>query len=468
VDARGRGLPSHPYCRRDADLTHTCTKLYAAGFRNPFRFTVHDGTPIVGDVGLETREEIDIARPGRNYGWPCYEGSVRTPAYRNMAYCRRNYYSREGTRREPSKPLYDYHAFPGTVVAGPVLENRSWPAPYQGRLFFGDFARSFIQSLDLASGAAAPFAANLGAPVDLGRAPDGNLAYVDIASGEIREIAWAPGNHSPVAGARASRRSGPLPLFVVFSAASSVDPDGGPLKYHWDFGDGASANGRDVSHTYRTAGNLVVRMTVTDAGGRSAVALVNVSPGNTPPEVNLRAPAGGSVYRAGSRLALRATATDADDGEVPGREIEWQGILHHRGHVHYQLTGLTGSTAGFRVPSDHSADSYFEIVVTATDSGGLGTSQSVTVRPRTATVRIGSSPRGAPVSFGGVRTAAPLGVQHAVGFETVLSAARTFSAGGKRYRFRRWADGRHHDRERVVTVPKRGLDVRARYVPASR
>ncbi len=461
VDGRGRGLPNHPYCPRDHDLTHTCTKVHAVGFRNPFRFTVHDGTPIVGDVGLETREEIDIVRPGRNYGWPCYEGSVRTPAYRDFKRCKPRY-AREGTPRETTAPLYDYTGYPATVIGGPVLHNGFWPAAYQGRLFFGDFAHSFIRSLDLSTGEAAPFAEGAGAQVDLEEAPDGNLAYVDIGGGEVKKIAWTPGNKAPFAGARASRTSGPVPLFVFFSAARSGDPEGASLSYHWDFGDGATATGRDVSHVYNTAGNFLVRMTVTDPGGRSAVALLNVSPGNTPPGVQLNAPADGSLYRAGQRLVLRASATDPEDGALLDRDIEWEGILHHRGHEHFLLTGLTGATAGFRVPSDHSADSFFEFTVTATDSGGLETSQTVTVHPRTTTVRVGSVPRGAPVSFAGVRKPAPLTAQHAIGFETVLSAARSFRHDGERYRFRRWSDG-SRDRERVVTVPKGGLAVRARY-----
>ena len=465
VDARGRGLPGHPYCPRDSDLTHTCTKLYAAGFRNPFRFTLDDGRPIVGDVGLKTREEIDIARPGRNYGWPCYEGSIHTPAFRSNTLCR-SAYAREGTRRALAKPFFDYQGFPGTVIVGPVLEGGPWPAEYQGRLFFGDYARSFIQSLDLSTGGLEPFAENVGAPVDIEQAPDGHLAYIDIGAGEVRSIAWTPGNHAPVAGARASRRSGPVPLFVFFSAARSGDPEGQPLSYQWDFGDGATASGRDTSHVYETPGNYVVRMTATDSGGRSAVALLSVSPGNTPPQVQLRAPANESLYRAGQRLTLRATATDAEDGELPGRAIEWQAILHHRGHQHYLLTGLTGSTAGFRIPSDHTADSLFRLIVTATDSGGLESAQSVQIRPRTTTVRIGSVPQGAPVTFAGDRAPAPLTATHAVGFQTVMSAARSFESDGKRYRFKRWSDG-PRDRERVVTVPRAGLTLRARYVPAA-
>jgi len=456
IDGRGRGLEGHPFCPRDTDLTHVCTKIHARGFRNPFRFTLHRGTPIVGDVGLETREEIDVVRPGLDYGWPCHEGTVRTPAFALHWRCLRRY---EG--RRPAAPLYDYPGSPGTVVVGPVLPARAWPRKYRGQLFFGDFTRSFISTLDVETGAAAPFGTGVGATVAIERSPRGQLAYVDIAAGEVREIAWSPDNHAPVAGAVASRTSGPLPLLVNFSAAGSTDREGGALSYRWSFGDGATATGRYVSHAYTSEGNFTVRMTVSDPAGRRAVKLLQVSPGNTPPAIELVAPAAGSLYRAGTTLALRARATDAEDGELPDRAIRWSGRLDHRGHQHYFANGLTGSVAGFRVTTDHTADSFFVVTVTATDSGELESSETVEVHPRTATVTIDSSPAGAPVGFAGGRAPAPVSGTHTVGFETVLLAARSFEHDGERFRFVRWSDGGR--RERAVRVPAAGLDVRARY-----
>ena len=54
--------------------------------RNPFRFTIRPGTSEVwlGDVGWNNWEEINrIADPlgaVENFGWPCYEGTVRSQA----------------------------------------------------------------------------------------------------------------------------------------------------------------------------------------------------------------------------------------------------------------------------------------------------------------------------------------------------------------------------------------------------
>ena len=54
---------------------------------------------------------------------------------------------------------------------------------------------------------------------------------------------------------------------VSFDASASSDPDGSIARYEWDFGDGTTASGVTVSHTYIRAGNYVVTLTVTDNQG---------------------------------------------------------------------------------------------------------------------------------------------------------------------------------------------------------
>jgi len=54
---------------------------------------------------------------------------------------------------------------------------------------------------------------------------------------------------------------------VSFDASASEDPDGTIVSYDWDFGDGTSGSGVSVSHTYTTAGNYLVSLTVTDDQG---------------------------------------------------------------------------------------------------------------------------------------------------------------------------------------------------------
>jgi PKD repeat protein len=68
----------------------------------------------------------------------------------------------------------------------------------------------------------------------------------------------------PVAVIEASPRVGKPPLMVQFDGTSSYDPDGQITAYKWDFGDGTTATGSRVSHTYSGAGFYAVSLTVKD------------------------------------------------------------------------------------------------------------------------------------------------------------------------------------------------------------
>jgi 6-phosphogluconolactonase (cycloisomerase 2 family) len=54
-----------------------------------------------------------------------------------------------------------------------------------------------------------------------------------------------------------------------FQGGGSTDEDGTVAQWHWDFGDGTTADGAGVSHTYANAGPYTVRLTVTDDEGCS-------------------------------------------------------------------------------------------------------------------------------------------------------------------------------------------------------
>ncbi|MCK6484952.1 MAG: PQQ-dependent sugar dehydrogenase [Phycisphaerae bacterium] len=90
--ATGHGVPSNPFYDAAAPDAPR-SRVWAEGLRNPFRFAIRPGTGstdpadgdpgelIIGDVGWNEREELDVARqPGRNFGWPIYEGLTPTPS----------------------------------------------------------------------------------------------------------------------------------------------------------------------------------------------------------------------------------------------------------------------------------------------------------------------------------------------------------------------------------------------------
>jgi outer membrane protein OmpA-like peptidoglycan-associated protein len=58
---------------------------------------------------------------------------------------------------------------------------------------------------------------------------------------------------------------------VTFDASGSSDPEGDPLTYKWDFGDGTTSSFTfpNATHRYARAGNFTVRLTVEDGRGGS-------------------------------------------------------------------------------------------------------------------------------------------------------------------------------------------------------
>lgn len=82
----GEGLPSNPFFNEEQPAS-VQSRIWALGFRNPFRFTkkpgtgshnAEDGDPgvfYVGDVGWGHWEEVNVLHTGgQNFGWPIYEG----------------------------------------------------------------------------------------------------------------------------------------------------------------------------------------------------------------------------------------------------------------------------------------------------------------------------------------------------------------------------------------------------------
>ncbi len=175
-------------------------EIWAYGLRNPFRasFDQQNGRMFIGDVGQNTREEVDVQEAtnpggGENYGWRLREGTIATPTGNPVV----------GGSPPPGAvdPIIDYpRSTGGTVIGGCVYRGTAIPA-LQGKYVFGDYLAGKIFTLDYDGTTASNFqditsqlfptrvgGFTLNALSSLCEDASGELYITDIGSGSVYKI----------------------------------------------------------------------------------------------------------------------------------------------------------------------------------------------------------------------------------------------------------------------------------------
>ena len=186
-----------------------------------------------------------------------------------------------------------------------------------------------------------------------------------------------PLNAAPAAALAATPTTGVRPLDVSVDGSASSDTDGTIADYVWDFGDGNTATGITAAHTYMTAGNYTMSLTVTDDDGAtdtSTQEIVVSDPANqTPSAVLNAAPLSGDAPL--TVTADGSASTDAD-GYVAG----------------YAWDFGDGNTAtGTPVTNMYTAAGTYTLSLTATDDDGAQDTA-------TTTVTVTEAPNSAPTA----------------------------------------------------------------------
>ncbi len=406
----GLGLSSNPFW--DGDPASTASKVWAMGLRNPFRMAFapntgrtdpsagDPGVLLLGDVGWNLWEEVNVARfGGENFGWPCYEGFPQQNAYQNyfptdpskvdcddpviglLTPPSLAWHHSNASALAPAGVYVDENGVPKSgfagncSIGGALYPGGSYPGAYVGRLFFADYVRQWIKTIEFDASwnlvAVRDFADGTGALVEVEPHPlTGDLHVLDINAGKVKRIGYGA-NLTPVALASASPQVGPAPLVVDFTGSSSFDPDAGDaLAFDWDFGDGsAHATAADVTHTYVADGTYEARLVVTDPLGLTGETTLPILVGNAPPVVTLLAPAQGEILESSGPVALSGTAVDPEGDPVT---YTWTVDLYHDIHVHPAVATYPGPEASFPLDDDHAEEDaiYYRIQLAATDTGG--------------------------------------------------------------------------------------------------
>jgi glucose/arabinose dehydrogenase/PKD repeat protein len=485
--ATGAGVSGNPFFTSpDANAR----RIAAYGLRNPFRITQRPGTDElwIGDVGWNTWEEINrVVAPASttasNFGWPCYEGSSPQGGYQGagLNLCS-SLYSTPGSVIAPyytynhSACVVNYtgcHTGGSSITGVAFYQGGSYPSQYNGALFFADHTRNEIWAM-LPGTNGLPDPSRLqsfvgvdatgsaaGHPVDLKIGPGGDLFYVDMDDGTVHRITYAAANQAPTARITVNPNNGPVPLSVNFDGTGSSDPEGKPLTYSWDLnGDGTfgDATGATASYTYTTAGVYHPSLRVADDQGASDTASVTVTAGNTAPTAVIDSPASTVTWKVGDTIGFSGHATDAQDGTLRASALSWKLIMHHcftqsDCHTHVIQT-YDGVSSGSLTAPDHEYPCWLEMQLTATDSGGLSSTTSVRLNPKTVVLTFKTNPGGLVLSDLVVNEAprtTPFSVTAVVGSANSVSAPSPQAFNKSTYYFASWSDGA--PQSHTITAP---------------
>ena len=144
--ATGRGFATNPFF--DGDFDSTQSKVWAYGIRNGYRFTVEPGSGragiqygdpgriLLGDVGRDRFEELNIVSRGDNLGWPFFEGTLPF---------------RDGLQDETlvGPALAFAHPTARSVTGGVFIQGDNYPEEYQGKYLIADFVLGWIKAIEV-------------------------------------------------------------------------------------------------------------------------------------------------------------------------------------------------------------------------------------------------------------------------------------------------------------------------------
>jgi cytochrome c len=347
-------------------------EVFAFGVRNPFRVTCDAKTGFViwGDVGGNVRTDLDLGPEGFDelnvtrepgfFGWPFvagpnlpwrpFEPKTLKPAgeFFDPSKIINDSGTNTGMKQlPPARPAVFYYGnvaskeWPfagsggrsitgGVVYRKPATAGESrLPDEWEGVYIFGEWMRNWVAAARFDKTGQLVKAERVLENLTFKRAadfkigPDGALYIAEEGDrwtgnneSQITRVIYHRGNRLPRPSLNTDRKAGKLPLEITFDASASHDPDGGPLKFTWEFGDGKKSDGVKATHVFTTAGVWPVTLTVTDADGARAAVMENVAAGNEAPEVKFTAPLDGGFVE-GKDIAWNVGATDAEDGAVP-------------------------------------------------------------------------------------------------------------------------------------------------------
>jgi hypothetical protein len=164
----------------------------------------------------------------------------------------------------------------------------------------------------------------------------------------------------------------------------------------------------------------------------------------------------GATYIVSHTVPFSGTAIDLEDGTIPAGDLSWEVLIHHNQHTHPNFSNGTGA-AGDIVPPDHGDNSWLEICLTATDSGGLQGEECIEIFPQATVYTFTTDPPGLQLIYEGAYYITPFTATIPISVSRSLTAPSTQEG----LEFISWSDG--GDASHIIPIGSTGETLTATY-----
>ncbi|MEO6313634.1 MAG: ThuA domain-containing protein [Chitinophagaceae bacterium] len=362
----------------------TLPEIYSMGHRQPWRLSMDTKTGWLyeGEVGPDASvdsvnrgpmayDEFNQIRGPGNFGWPYFGGD-------NKPYYEYDFATGvSGKAFDPAKPVNNSRLNTGIRELPPAQKSLVWysnitpkefpllgrgarcgiggpfyrkadypnsknalPDYYDGKWFVGEWLRDWIMVISIDEKgnykSMEQFLPDVpvAGPMDMQVGPDGCLYVLEYGKGWFRQnndskltkFEFNYNNRNPVPVIKANRVNGAIPFPVTFSSAGTRDYDNDSIKYEWN----VTSSDRE-KRTYREAnptinfdknGLYTITLTVKDSKGGSATKSMEITAGNSAPEVKMELTKGNKTFFFDSTdVWYRVQVNDKEDGSLTSGAI---------------------------------------------------------------------------------------------------------------------------------------------------
>ena len=251
---------------------------------------------------------------------------------------------------------------------------------------------------------------------------NGGLTDVGTTTATISNVA-------PTANA-GSDQSGNEGQTLSFSGSATDPGSNDVLTYSWNFGDGQTGSGQNVTHAFPDNDTYTVTLTVNDDDGGVDTDQLVVTTSNLPPTAEAGGPYSGIVNQP---IQLYGSASDPGSADVSTLSYTWD----------LDNDGSYDDATGANPAPTFTSEGTYPISVQVTDKdGGSDTDGSTVTVANGVLITINTSPPGRQVKIDTETLTAPVYRTWTPGHHHTVEAISPQSAGpGTRYVYSSWSDG---------------------------